>query len=39
MSTVKTRFNAPVRQMTEMSQWPKSLSKKFTEMSKRKKQL
>jgi len=37
MNTVKASFNATVRQMIEIYQWPKCLSKKSTEMSKRKK--
>jgi len=36
MSTVAASFNTIVRQMTEMSHWPNCLSKKLTEMSKRK---
>ena len=37
MKTAAVSFNAAVRQMTAMFQWPKCRSKKMTEMSQRKK--
>jgi len=37
MNTVTESFNTTVRQMTEMFQWPKYLSKKMNEMSQRNK--
>jgi len=37
MKTAAVSLNTTVRQMTEMSQWPKCLSKKMTEMTQRKK--
>jgi len=36
MNTVMASFDTTVRQMTEISQWPKCLSKKMTKMCKRK---
>jgi len=36
MNTVVASFDTPVRQMTKMSQWPKCLSKKITEVSQQK---
>jgi len=36
MNTVSASFDTTVRQMTEMPQWPKCLSKKMTEISQRK---
>jgi len=36
MNTARASFNTNVRQMTEMLQWPKFLSKKMTETSQRK---
>jgi len=38
MNTVTASFKTAVIKITEMSQWPKFLSKKVTEMSQRKKQ-
>jgi len=35
MNTVMAGFDATVRQMTEMSQWWKCLSKKMTEITQR----
>jgi len=37
MNTVISSFNTAVRQMTEMSQWPKYFRKKMTKLSQRKK--
>jgi len=37
MKSVTQKFDTTVGQMTEMSQWPKCLSKEMTEMSQRKK--
>jgi len=38
-NTVTSNLDTTLRQMTEMSQWPKGLSKNMTEMSQRKKQV
>jgi len=35
MNIVTPSFNTVVRQMTEMSRWPKCLTNKMTEMSQR----
>jgi len=37
MNTATSSFDTTARQMTEMFQWPKFLSKNRTEMSRRKK--
>jgi len=37
MNTVTANFNTTVRQMTELSQWPKCLCKKVRNVSAKKK--